>query len=120
MQGFVSIAEVDSKGRARRLPIKADIRRALCFPGGSTLMVSHLNKEISDNPADSLKLCLPLKPRETCSSSAFGAQQLRLSRSENLPPKGLMNDGLPREDEKSGGMLDLIYSSSVKISGGFL
>ncbi|KAG6694331.1 uncharacterized protein LOC122276049 isoform X3 [Carya illinoinensis] len=102
-QGFVSIAEVDSKGRARRLPIKADIRRALCFPGGSTLMVSHLNKEISDNPADSLKLCLPLKPRETCSSSAFGAQQLRLSRSENLPPKGLMNDGLPREDEKSGG-----------------
>ncbi|KAG6640997.1 hypothetical protein CIPAW_09G042700 [Carya illinoinensis] len=101
-QGFVSIAEVDSKGRARRLPIKADIRRALCFPGGSTLMVSHLNKEISDNPADSLKLCLPLKPRETCSSSAFGAQQLRLSRSENLPPKGLMNDGLPREDEKSG------------------
>ncbi|KAG7961993.1 hypothetical protein I3843_09G043200 [Carya illinoinensis] len=102
-QGFVSIAEVDSKGRARRLPIKADIRRALCFPGGSTLMVSHLNKEISDNPAASLKLCLPLKPRETCSSSSFGAQQLRRSRSENLPPEGLMNDGLPREDEKSGG-----------------
>ena len=25
--------------------IKADIRRALCFPGGSTLMVSHLNKD---------------------------------------------------------------------------
>jgi hypothetical protein len=25
--------------------VKADIRRALCFPGGSTLMVSHLNKD---------------------------------------------------------------------------
>lgn len=47
MQGFVSVAEVDTKGRARKLPIKADIRRALCFPGGSTLMVSHLKKDIS-------------------------------------------------------------------------
>lgn len=46
-QGFVSVAEVDTKGRARKLPIKADIRRALCFPGGSTLMVSHLNKATS-------------------------------------------------------------------------
>ncbi|KAF8370279.1 hypothetical protein HHK36_031682 [Tetracentron sinense] len=62
-QGFVPIAEVDVRGRARRLPIKADIRRSLCFPGGSTLMVSHLNKDISipANPSDSLKVCFPLK-----------------------------------------------------------
>ncbi|KAJ6380856.1 hypothetical protein OIU77_029703 [Salix suchowensis] len=32
-QGFTSIAEVDKKGRPRRLPIKPNIRRALCFPG---------------------------------------------------------------------------------------
>lgn len=84
-------------------------------------MVSYLNKDISDNPADSLKFCLPLKLLETCSSSAFGAQQLRLLRTENLPPEGLMNDGLlPREDGKLAGMLNLVYSSSVKISGGFL
>ncbi|KAK7852080.1 pax-interacting protein 1 [Quercus suber] len=50
-QGFVSIAEVDNRGRARRLPIKADIRKALCFPGGSTLMVSHLKKDLADNSA---------------------------------------------------------------------
>ncbi|KAJ4980143.1 hypothetical protein NE237_010923 [Protea cynaroides] len=46
-QGFVTVAEVDTKGKVRKLPIKADIRRALCFPGGSTLMVSHLNKDLS-------------------------------------------------------------------------
>ncbi|XP_031377350.1 uncharacterized protein LOC116192824 isoform X2 [Punica granatum] len=54
-QGFVPIAEVDMKGRARRVPIRADIRRSLCFPGGSTLMVSHLNKSVSADPSDSTK-----------------------------------------------------------------
>ncbi|KAJ6812417.1 uncharacterized protein M6B38_149805 [Iris pallida] len=44
-KGFISIGEVDSKDKARRLPIKADIRRALCFPGGSTLMVAHLKRD---------------------------------------------------------------------------
>uniref|UniRef100_A0A2P2JF37 Uncharacterized protein MANES_03G094900 n=1 Tax=Rhizophora mucronata TaxID=61149 RepID=A0A2P2JF37_RHIMU len=54
-QGFKSIGEVDGKGKAHRLPIKADIRRALCFPGGSMLMVSQLNENSSAKPADSLK-----------------------------------------------------------------
>ncbi|KAM7257053.1 hypothetical protein ACFE04_012794 [Oxalis oulophora] len=48
-QGFSSIAEVDNKGKARRLPIKAAIRKALSFPGGSTLMVSYLNKGFSES-----------------------------------------------------------------------
>ncbi|KAI3772665.1 hypothetical protein L6452_03856 [Arctium lappa] len=61
-QGFVSVGQVDTKGRARRLPIKADIRKALCFPGGSTLMIAHLNKECSDNSAESLQLSSVLKP----------------------------------------------------------
>ncbi|XAR68461.1 hypothetical protein NMG60_11003576 [Bertholletia excelsa] len=60
-QGFVSVGEVDTKGRARRLPIKADIRRALCFPGGSTLMVSHLYKDCFANYDDNPKLCSSLK-----------------------------------------------------------
>ncbi|RVW36015.1 PAX-interacting protein 1 [Vitis vinifera] len=67
-QGFVSIAEVDTKGRARRLPIRADIRRALCFPGGSTLMVSHLSKDISANFSDAVKKSFSLKPHEKSSS----------------------------------------------------
>ncbi|KAL6997566.1 hypothetical protein U1Q18_007693 [Sarracenia purpurea var. burkii] len=71
MQGFASIGEVDSKGRARRLPIKADIRRALCFPGGSTLMVSHLNKDNSAYPEVPLKLCSSLKPIENYLPSAI-------------------------------------------------
>ncbi|CAK9185922.1 unnamed protein product [Ilex paraguariensis] len=69
-QGFVSIGEVDTKGRARRLPIKADVRRALCFPGGSTFMVSHLNKETSAYPAEPLNLSFPVKPNEKYSTSA--------------------------------------------------
>ncbi|KAL0861964.1 hypothetical protein Bca101_041082 [Brassica carinata] len=50
-QGFIRLAEVDQKGKAKRLHIKSTIRKALCFPGGSTLMLSHLNKEPSVNPA---------------------------------------------------------------------
>lgn len=104
MQGFVSIAEVDAKGRARRLPIKADIRRALCFPGGSTLMVSHLKKDCSDNSADSLRLSLPLNSHEKNSSTAAcGVQQLGPSRNEKISTEGLMNDRLSREDNNLGG-----------------
>ncbi|XP_022153880.1 uncharacterized protein LOC111021292 isoform X2 [Momordica charantia] len=51
-QGFLSIAEVDTKGKARRIPVRADIRRALCFPGGSTLMVSHIYQGIAMSSAD--------------------------------------------------------------------
>ncbi|WOK96022.1 hypothetical protein Cni_G04729 [Canna indica] len=46
-QGFVALGEVDRKGKVRKLPIKADIRRALSFPGGSMLMVAHANKDTS-------------------------------------------------------------------------
>ncbi|KAJ0258292.1 Uncharacterized protein HA466_0071100 [Hirschfeldia incana] len=57
-QGFISLAEIDQKGKAKRLRIKSNIRKALCFPGGSTLMLSHLKKEPSVNPVtgDSVKL----------------------------------------------------------------
>ena len=103
MQGFVSIVEVNAKGRARRLPIKAYIRRALCFPSSSTLMVSHLNKDFSDNSAYLLKLHLPLKPHEKSSlSAACGVQQLGPSRNEKISTEGLMNDGLSRENDNLG------------------
>ncbi|KAM2242216.1 hypothetical protein ACFX1S_009200 [Malus domestica] len=116
-QGFVPIAEVDAKGRRGRLPIKADIRKALCFPGGSTLMVLHLNQDVSRNTSDSLKLGVSLKPNGN-SSAALGNQVLEFSRgncttlntknqtssrSENYQPETLVNDGLPREDNQSVG-----------------
>ncbi|XP_057982663.1 uncharacterized protein LOC131167793 [Malania oleifera] len=85
-QGFVSIAEVDTKGRARRLPIKADIRRALCFPGGSTLMVSHLQNGISANLLNSVKLCFPLKSHEKPLSSAVIEQQMGGVRESTYTP----------------------------------
>ncbi|XP_017255859.1 uncharacterized protein LOC135146694 isoform X1 [Daucus carota subsp. sativus] len=48
-QGFVPVGEVNTKGRARKLPVRADVRRALCLPGGSTLMVSHLVKDLANS-----------------------------------------------------------------------
>ncbi|KAJ4866558.1 N-acetyltransferase [Raphanus sativus] len=33
-QGFISLVEIDQKGKAKRLHIKSNIRKALCFPGG--------------------------------------------------------------------------------------
>ncbi|KAL9232612.1 hypothetical protein vseg_007703 [Gypsophila vaccaria] len=69
-QGFVSIAEMGTKGKARRLPIKADVRRALCFPGGSTLMISHLNKNPHNVGCHSIKVRLD-SPQKTISSDVF-------------------------------------------------
>lgn len=80
MQGFIKLAEVDHKGKARRLHIKTTIRKALCFPGGSTLMLSHLKKESSLNPANletysSWKYQCegsPLSPRNNCTGPVAG------------------------------------------------
>lgn len=82
--GFSVIGEVDLKGRARRLPIKADIRKALCFPGGSNLMISHFNKDNLHNSAVYLNLKLPLKPsREDCQSPILQEQRDTLSERNN-------------------------------------
>lgn len=59
MQGFVLVGEVDSKGKARKLSVKADIKRMLCFPGGSKLMVSHLKKDLLNCINSSLDAQIP-------------------------------------------------------------
>lgn len=41
--GFVIVAEVDGRGRPWKLPIKADVRRAMSIPGSATLMISYLS-----------------------------------------------------------------------------
>ncbi|KAH9679731.1 N-acetyltransferase [Citrus sinensis] len=91
-QGFASVAEVDTKGRARRLPIKADIRKVLCFPGGSTLMVSHLDKDTSADTAVSLKFCFPVKP---CEKSSL------VTVNRSLEAERLVTDGCSRDGAKS-------------------
>lgn len=116
MQGFVPIAEVDSKGRARRLPVRGDIRRALCFPGGSTLMVSHLSRDISANISDAVKKPFSLKPHKK--SLSFDVQtQGQGDRGENLDtlkspvqtslktvlPHVLVKDGLQKDDNRLDG-----------------
>ncbi|KAI3867878.1 hypothetical protein MKW92_046551 [Papaver armeniacum] len=118
-QGFVPTAEVDNKGKVSGLRMKANIRRALCFPGGSTLMVSHLNKDISTstNPSNDPKLCSLLKGHVNSAASVSIQRQemqgtgecnniskdgsslevalpdLTLPQSENPNPKLLVNGG---------------------------
>ncbi|KAG7574492.1 BRCT domain superfamily [Arabidopsis suecica] len=70
-QGFIKLAEVDHKGKARGLHIKSNIRKALCFPGGSTLMLSHLKKEFSLNPAN---LEIPSSWKYQCEGSPLSAR----------------------------------------------
>lgn len=83
------IGEVNRKGRARRLPIKADIRKALCFPGGSTLMVSHLS-DSSVHHEELMKLSFPLKlPEQHCSSDIILKQQQECVDCDLESPKGL-------------------------------
>ncbi|PHT54577.1 hypothetical protein CQW23_09039 [Capsicum baccatum] len=84
-KGFSVIGQVDTKGRARRLPIKADIRKALCFPGGSNLMISHFNKDNLHGSAVYLNLKFPLKPSlEDCRSPMCQEQRDTLSEGDNL------------------------------------
>lgn len=128
MQGFTSIAEVDGKGRARRLPIKANIRRALCFPGGSTLMVSHLNEDASANPADSLKFCFPINSHENSlsavdlsvvpGSTVEGYNALKLqnqitSRIESSDAEGLTKYGISVEGADLGGKKKLVIYNAL-------
>nr|XP_016437522.1 PREDICTED: uncharacterized protein LOC107763555 isoform X1 [Nicotiana tabacum] len=79
-QSFSVIGQVDTKGRARRLPVKADIRKALCFPGGSNLMISHFNKDNLHDSAVYLSLKFPLKPSgEDCQSPVLQEQRETVS-----------------------------------------
>ncbi|OVA13858.1 GNAT domain [Macleaya cordata] len=94
-QGFVPMAEVDSKGKASRLRVKANIRRALCFPGGSTLMVSHLNKDIvtPTNPSNDPELCFPLKAIVNMPTSAPFKSQEQRGKSNNISKNGSFKEG---------------------------
>ncbi|KAJ7514870.1 hypothetical protein O6H91_23G064000 [Diphasiastrum complanatum] len=46
--GFLTVAEVDGRGKPRKLPIKPDVRRAMSIPGSATLMVSHISTKTVD------------------------------------------------------------------------
>ncbi|KAL3694383.1 hypothetical protein R1sor_008034 [Riccia sorocarpa] len=42
-QGFVKVAEVDGRGKPKKLPIKGELKKAMSIPGSATLMISHLD-----------------------------------------------------------------------------
>ncbi|KAF9595077.1 hypothetical protein IFM89_036966 [Coptis chinensis] len=112
-KGFETIAEVDGKGKVRRLPIKADIRKALSFPGGSSLMVSHLseNNSIVSNPSNDLE---PNLPEFEGTVDCYGTPNSKLSQdrqvlNEVIPQIGdprsqlLVEDGCSKDNKKCDG-----------------
>ncbi|KAI3968257.1 hypothetical protein MKX01_018560 [Papaver californicum] len=137
-QGFVPTAEVDSKGKVSGLRMKTNIRKALCFPGGSTLMVSHLDKDIStsSNPSNDPKpysaasistQCQEMQGIGECnniskdgSSLEVALPDLTLPQSENPNPKLLVNGEPTTENNKfigssrrSGSVEDCENSTSL-------
>ena len=123
MQGFIPIAEVDAKGRPCRLPIKADIRKALCFPGGSTLMVVHLRKDFLADAEKSIKCLLSQQQQNSLTYGTAITENERLELSgklhvdldflnrptnrnenkENSQPAASVKDVFSKEDEKLSG-----------------
>ena len=112
---------MDSKGRARRLPVRADIRRALCFPGGSTLMVSHVGRNISPNFSEAVKKSFSLKPHEKSSSldvqtqghgdigESLDTQKAPIQTSlETLLPHVLVKNGFQKDDDRLDGKYPII------------
>lgn len=120
---------MDTKGRARRLPVKADIRKSLCFPGGSTLMVCHLRKELSDDDANSVK-CLPSQPQPHQNSFTpaiveneglefsgdlhidlkFSNRSSHRTDTDQSQPVALVKDGSSREYGKLSGNLSVSHT----------
>lgn len=103
---------MDTKGRARRLPIKADIRKALCFPGGSTLMVCHLRTELIADPADTTK-CLPLPPHKNLLTSANAENdQLKFTGQSHID-LNLSNKSTYRTDDTENGHLEALVEDGI-------
>ncbi|GAA0171031.1 hypothetical protein LIER_25165 [Lithospermum erythrorhizon] len=91
-QGFVVIGKVNTKGRANRLPIKTEIRKSLCFPGGSTLMVSHIHEESLSHLLET-KHVTSLQP--PTSASVLKQQAGHEDRTaEKVQPKILLSDSV--------------------------
>lgn len=113
---------MDTKGRARRLPVKAGIQKALCFPGGSTLMVCHLRKELLDGDANAVK-CLPPPPHQHSFTPAIDENELLIdlkfsNRSSHKTDtnqsqsKALVKDGSLREYGKLSGNSSICFAST--------
>ncbi|URD93148.1 BRCA1 C Terminus (BRCT) domain [Musa troglodytarum] len=79
-QGFVTIGEVNSRGKVSRLPIRTDIRRALSFPGGSMFMVAHVKKDTNNIGCNSSKINLREAVKEFDVDVKDNSSQQRIKR----------------------------------------
>lgn len=122
LQGFASIGDVDWKGRAHKMPVRADIRKALCFPGDSTLMVSHLKNDKVLPDRSHAKICFFVPCRIPSTIELATVQNTLNSECVNLlDPQGqhigntvtpvAANGGCLTGNEKCNGRMTLFIKS---------
>ncbi|CAA7388479.1 unnamed protein product [Spirodela intermedia] len=104
-QGFTSIGDVDGKGRVRRLPVRASVRKALCFPGDSTLMVSQLKKDVVQPGILNKSIILSLSCLTPCATKLLGHTNMvpgvtDLDIAENIHNDGEKSRSSPGKGEK--------------------
>ncbi|XP_073147169.1 uncharacterized protein [Henckelia pumila] len=125
--GFTVIGKVNKKGRASRLPIKAGVRRALCFPGGSTLLASHISMDASSK---AMELLLPLQMKYQGLTNMTDVQEpckevehlqwtgSRYSDSEQLGLEKFSDDDCPNADQLPIAKCYVAYTNGVTEAGG--
>lgn len=87
-QGFVTVAEVDGRGKPWKLPIKADVRRAMSIPGSATLMISYLS-------SPSILPAFPGPPASAVVSNEMTAGEIP-EKTSSRTCKGVAEDSPPR------------------------
>ncbi|XP_020275882.1 uncharacterized protein LOC109850310 isoform X2 [Asparagus officinalis] len=94
-QGFNSVGEINRKGKPCKLPVKANIRRALCFPGGSTLMIAYLNRNNmgSANFSEHAKFSFPAKSHAKSYNCLPSKTPIHMKSTEGESAVSLRKDG---------------------------
>ncbi|KAL2633349.1 hypothetical protein R1flu_004828 [Riccia fluitans] len=107
-QGFVKVAEVDGRGKPKKLPIKGELKKAMSIPGSATLMISHLDyghfPTTVSVPAEKLKknelVCFqPVKKGE--SHSPTPAENVLGRNNSSSPPRAITTPQLAGEAKSS-------------------
>lgn len=122
LQGFISIGEVNSRGKTRRLPIKADIRRVLCYPGGSTLMVSQNKKDLMNFVDSSKYVSLGSSSKSHAKSPSNAPSETpglrEIMNSDTSKFESLSNlDIIPDSHQMKGSQLQKLMNDGCSIDG---
>ncbi|CAM6117928.1 unnamed protein product [Calypogeia fissa] len=115
-QGYVTVAEVDGRGKPWKLPIKADVRRAMSIPGSATLMISYLSSP-SIQPASPGPLASAVMSPKMTSNEIFGKALLEISKPTLANSSSARLNSLPSNGEKEGRKLSPMPVPTPQVGG---